>query len=119
MQRHAITFRVRPGTADRVKTLLSTYDPPEWVTPDGARLLGTSVFIKDDVVVRVMEIDGDLRSVMAHLATQPSVRQLERDLDQYLLEPRDLSTPQGAGAFFRKAMMEHVTTRVAAREATP
>ncbi|WP_158893918.1 HAD family acid phosphatase [Amycolatopsis anabasis] len=36
MQRYAITFRVRPGTADKVKELLRDYDPPEWVTPEGA-----------------------------------------------------------------------------------
>lgn len=113
MQRYAIMFRIKPGTQDQVKELLATYQPPEWVTPDGARLLGTSIFIKDDLVVRVMEVDGPLPSIMAHLARQPSIRQLEADLDPYLAEPRDLSTPEGARAFFGKAMMEHVTTRVA------
>lgn len=117
MQRYAITFRVRPGTEDQVKDLLANYDPPAWETPDGTRLLGTSIFIKDGVVVRMMEIDGNLPSVMAHLAAQPSIRELERRLDEFLLEPRDLSTPQGAQAFFRGAMMEHVTTRVASFEA--
>ncbi|MFC7621304.1 SchA/CurD-like domain-containing protein [Microlunatus sp. GCM10028923] len=118
MQRYAIMFRVRPGTEDQVKELLAGYEPPEWVTPDGARLLGTSIFIKDGLVVRMMEVDGPLPSIMAHLARQPSIQQLERDLDPFLAEPRDLSTPEGARAFFGRAMMEHVTTRVATLEAS-
>lgn len=118
MQRHAIMFRVRPGTEDQVKELLANYEPPEWVTPDGARLLGTSIFVKDGLVVRMMEVDGPLPSIMAHLARQPSIQQLERDLDPFLAEPRDLSTPEGARAFFGRAMMEHVTTRVATLEAS-
>lgn len=116
MERYAITFRIKPGTVDQVKNLLASYAPPDGVTPDGTRLLSTSVFVKDDVVVRMMEIDGNLASVMAHLAEQPSVQSLEHQLDQYLAEPRDVSTPEGAQSFFRRAMMEHVTTRVATFE---
>lgn len=113
MQRYAITFRIKPGTQEQVKDLLSSYAPPEWATADGARLLWTSIFIKDDVVVRMMEIDGELPSVMAHLARQPSIQQLERELEQYLAEPRDMTTPEGARAFFGRSMMQHVTTRIA------
>lgn len=113
MERYAITFRVKPGTDNEVRDLLAHYDPPAWEAPDGTRLLGTSIFMKDGVVVRMMEIDGNLPAAMAHLARQPSIQELERKLDAYLVEPRDLSTPQGARTFFRNAMMEHVTTRVA------
>lgn len=119
MQRYAITFRIKPDTVDQVKDLLASYLPPAWVTPDGTRLISTSVFVKDDIVVRMMEIDGNLASVMAHLARQPSVQELERQLDQYLAEPRDMSTPEGARSFFRRAMMTHVTTRVADFEQAP
>jgi len=113
MQRYAITFRIKPGTEDAVRDLLANYDPPAWEAPDGTRLLGTSIFMKDGVVVRMMEIDGSLPAAMAHLARQPSIQKLERELDAYLVEPRDLSTPQGAQSFFRNAMMQHVTTRMA------
>jgi len=119
MQRYAITFQIKPDTVEQVKNLLASYVPPTWVTPDGTRLLSTSVFVKDDRVVRMMEIDGSLASVLAHLARQPSVQQLERQLDQYLAEPRDISTPEGAQSFFRRAMMAHVTTRVATFEQAP
>jgi len=118
MQRYAIIFGVRPGTEQRVRELLTGYPPPTWETPDGTRLLGTSIFMKDSVVVRMMEIDGSLPSVMAHLAAQPSIQELERQLDQFLAEPRDMSSPEGARAFFGRAMMDHVTTRVATFEGT-
>jgi hypothetical protein len=116
MQRYAICFQVKPGTEAVVKELLATYTPPEWVTPDGARLLGTSIFMKDGLVVRMMEIDGPLPRVMAHLARQPAIQELERKLDEFLVEPRDMSSPAGARAFFQQALMEHVTTRVAVFE---
>ncbi|MFI5806457.1 SchA/CurD-like domain-containing protein [Streptomyces sp. NPDC051561] len=113
MERFAISFHVKPGTEEVVRDLLATYTPPEWETPDGARLLGTSIFMKDGLVVRFMEIDGGLPRVMAHLARQPAIQELERKLDEFLLEPRDMNSPAGARAFFQRAMMEHVTTRVA------
>lgn len=113
MQRYAITFRVKPESIEKVRELLSSYRPPEWVTPDGTRLLGTSIFMKDDVVVRVIEIEGNLPSVMVHLARQPSIQALERELDQHLAEPRDMRSSKGARAFFQKAMMQHVATRTA------
>jgi hypothetical protein len=113
MQRYAITFQIKPGSEAAVKELLSAYDPPEWVTPDGTRLLSTSIFMKGTTVIRVIEIDGALPSVMAHLAKQPSIQQLERELDQHLAVPRDMSSPEGARAFFLSALMDHVTTRVA------
>ena len=116
MERYAISFQVKPGTEAVVKDLLANYSPPEWTTPDGARLLGTSIFMKDGLVVRMMEIDGSLPRVMAHLARQPAIQELERKLDEFLVEPRDMSSPAGARAFFQKAMMEHVTTRVAVFE---
>lgn len=113
MQRYALTFRVKPGSQERVRQLLADYEPPQWRSDDGALLLGTSIFMKDDLVVRFVEVEGNIGRVMAHLSKQPSIQKLERDLDEHLLEPRDMSTPQSARAFFERAMMEHVTTRTA------
>jgi hypothetical protein len=113
MQRYAITFEIRPGAEAAVRELLSSYDPPEWVTADGTRLLSTSIFMKGTTVVRFIEIDGELPSVMAHLARQPSIQRLERELDRHLVVPRDMSSPETARSFFLSALMEHVTTRVA------
>ncbi|MBB1253386.1 SchA/CurD-like domain-containing protein [Streptomyces alkaliterrae] len=118
MQRYAITFRVKPGSEEAVRRLLTDYPPPEPRAADGTRLLGTSVFMKGDVVVRMLEIEGELASAMAHLATQPAVRELERRLDPHLLEPRDMSSREGARSFFQRALMTHLTTRVAAASST-
>lgn len=116
MQRFAIMFRVRPGTEDKVRELLANYAPPNHVAEDGTRLLSTSVFMKDGVVVRVIEIDGDVAGLARHISSEQAIQTVERELDKYLVEEdrRDPTTPEGARAFFARAMMENVTTRFAA-----
>ncbi|WP_433429278.1 SchA/CurD-like domain-containing protein [Nonomuraea sp. CA-141351] len=115
MQRYAVMFRVKPGTEDKVKDLLANYSRPGWVAPDGTRLMSTSVFMKDGLVVRMIEIEGNLPGLMRHLSQEPSIQRVEAELDKYLVEEdrRDASTPEGAREFFLRAMMETVTTRVA------
>ncbi len=115
MQRFALTFRVKPGSEETVKKLLASYPRPNWVAADGTRLVSTSVFMKDGVVVRMIEIDGQLPGLIAHLSSDPSIQAVETELDKYLVEEdrRDASNVHGAREFFRRAMMEHVTTRIA------
>jgi hypothetical protein len=112
-QRFAVMFRIKPGSQEKVAELLAGYRPPEWTAPDGTRLLSTSVFMKDDLVVRLIELDGNLPGLMAHLAAQPTIRRVERDLAEHLVQQRDMSSPESARDFFLTAMMTHVTTRVA------
>lgn len=113
MQRYALMYRIKPGSQAAVRKLLSEYEAPQQITDGAARLLGTSVFMKDDVVVRMIEIEGDLETVARHLSRQPSIQRLERELDRYVAEKRDMSTPEGAREFFRKALMETLITRAA------
>src|SRR6266568_134736 len=82
------------------------------VTPDGTRLLSTSVFMKDGLVIRMIEIEGNLPELIKHIASEPSIQNVERELDKYLVEEdkRDASTPEGARDFFRRALMGHVKT---------
>ncbi|QXJ21519.1 WhiE I [Actinomadura graeca] len=119
MERHAIMFRIRPGTQDKVKELLAGYAPPEWTAPDGTRLVSTSVFVKDDLVVRMIEIDGNLPGLMAHLSSQPTIQRVEREIAQYLADERDTSTPEGTRDFFISSLMQHVTTRRSDPAETP
>lgn len=114
MQRYAVTFRVRPGTEDAVADLLASYDPPNPEIDAETRLLSTSVFMKDQQIVRMIEFEGDFRKVMARLSQDPSIQYVEKELDKYLVEEdrRDMSNPQGAKEFFARAMMRTVTTRV-------
>ncbi|MCH5670842.1 TcmI family type II polyketide cyclase [Streptomyces gilvus] len=114
MQRYAVTFRVRPGTEEDVADLLASYDPPNPEIDAETRLLSTSVFMKDQQIVRMIEFEGDFRKVMAHLSQDPSIQYVERELDKYLVDEdrRDMSNPQGAKEFFTRALMRTVTTRV-------
>jgi hypothetical protein len=115
MQRFALMFRIKAGTEDKVRDLLANYSRPTGVAADGTRLVSTSVFMKDDIIVRMIEIDGELSGLTAHLAQEPAIQAVEAELDNYLVEEdrRDASTPDGARVFFRNALMEHITTRVA------
>jgi hypothetical protein len=115
MQRIAVMFRVKQGSEETVKKLLASYPRPNWVAEDGTRLISTSVFMKDGLVVRMIEIDGQLPGLVHHLSSDPSIQGVEKELDKYLVDEdrRDASTPDGAREFFRRAIMEHITTRIA------
>lgn len=108
MERYALTFPVRPGTEPEVQQILSGYPRPQTEIGDGARLLGTAVFLWGPRVVRMMDVEGPLPLVMRHLAMQPAIRATEEALNPLLAEPRDLSDPGAAAAFFQRAMMRRV-----------
>jgi hypothetical protein len=112
----AVMWNVRPGTEEAVQDLFRNYGTPDHVVrgEDGSeqgRLVSTQVFMKDNTVVRVMEFEGDRRAIFRHLQQQPVVRELESKLDDYLETPRDMSTPEGAQAFFRSTGMQCLLTR--------
>ncbi len=115
-QHWALYWTVKPGTEDKVRELFQNYGRPDPVVKDAdgnekGRLLGTQVFMKGNVAIRVMEIDGALPEVAAHLGRQPAIQELETKLDEYLEEPRDMSDPEGARKFFMRTMMETVLAR--------
>jgi len=112
VERYALTFAVRPGTEPEVQQILSGYPRPQTDIGDGARLLGTTVFLWGARVIRVMDVEGPLPLVMRHLATQPAIRATEESLNPLLAEPRDLSDPGAAAAFFQRAMMRQIVHRV-------
>jgi hypothetical protein len=114
MQRFAIMFRVRPGTEETVQELLRTYESPRKVIDDENRLVSTSVFMKDGLIVRMIEIEGSLPRLMAHMSQDPNIQYVERELDKYLVDEdrRDTSTVTGAREFFSRALMTTVTTRI-------
>lgn len=108
-QRYAITFRVKPGTEKRTASILSSYGRPVPEVDAHTRLLATTVLMKDNVVVRVIEIDGSMPAVMQHLGRQPGIQAAELAINPFLEETRDLSTPDGARNFFMRAFMDPVT----------
>jgi len=111
----AISYRVKPGFDAEIRDVFARFqrvDTPELRDAGGAaagRLLGTAVFLKDDVVVRVIHYEGDFRAIGAHMAAQHGVHTVEDELAPYLAEPRDTSTPEAFGAYFRNAVMECVS----------
>jgi len=114
-----LTFAVRPGTEQEARRILSEYPRPETEIDQETRLLGTSVFFWRNQVIRVMDVEGALPTVMRHLAAQPAIRQTEQALNPLLVEPRDLDDPAGARAFFARAMMKRVVHRVTAADLLP
>ncbi|MDF4249986.1 SchA/CurD-like domain-containing protein [Streptomyces sp. WMMB303] len=110
----AITYRVKPGYEDEIAEIFAHFkrvDTPDLAGDDGqaaGRLLGTGVFIKDDVMVRVIHYEGDFAAVGAHMARQKGVHVLEEKLQPYLAEPRDTASPEAFAAYFRDATMRSV-----------
>ncbi len=102
MERHALLFRIKPGTEAAVAEILGAYQRPPTEIDAETRLLATTVLMHDNVVVRTMEIEGSLPRVAAHLARRPEIQAAERALDPYLVEPRDLNDPR---AFFQRSEM--------------
>jgi SchA/CurD like domain len=109
MERHALLFRVKPGSEQAVAAILAGYERPATTIDEHTRLLGTTVFMHGTVVVRVMEIEGELRRVVAHLSRDPAIQATEAALNPHLVEARDLSDPMAARAFFQRAMMKRLT----------
>lgn len=111
----AITYRVKLGYEDEIAEIFAGFqrvDTPVMRDEEGGqagRLLGTAVFIKDDVMVRVIHYEGDFRAVAAHMAGQRGVHLIEERLAPYLAEQRDTSTPGAFGAYFRDAVMRCVS----------
>jgi len=112
VERHALTFAVRPGTEPEVQQILSGYPRPRTEIGDGSRLLGTTVFLWGARVIRMMDVEGPLPLVMRHLAAQPAIRATEEALNPLLAEPRDLSDPGAAAAFFQRAMMRKIVHEI-------
>jgi hypothetical protein len=108
-ERFAITFAVKPGAEGQAAEILSAYDPPQARIDEDTWLMSTTVFMKGPVIVRVMDVHGSLPKVMAHLSRQPAIRATEDALDPILQIPRDMSTTEGARAFFMQAMMQRIT----------
>jgi hypothetical protein len=112
----ALMWDIKPGSEQRVADLFAEYGRPDFdVTDDEGKpvgkLLSTQVFLKDHTIVRVIEVEGNFADVAKHMARQPAIRELERQLDEHLAQPRDMSTPEGARAFFQSSMMRPLIAR--------
>lgn len=112
----AMMWTVRPGTEDEVIKLFENYGRPEHTITDAegnvkGKLLATTIYMKDNVVVRAIEFEGSIIDVAPHMGRQPAIRELEDKLDGYIEKPRDMSTPEGARKFFMESAMRTVVSR--------
>jgi hypothetical protein len=118
---HALHYPLKPGSEPAVAELFRSSGRPSFDVTDErgqvvGRLLGTMVFVGRGTAVRILEVEGPLPLVAAHMSRQEEVRRFERELEQHLAEPRDMTTPDGAREFFRRAGMECVLDRRHDRE---
>lgn len=111
----AITYRVKPGFEDEIADIFAKFqrvNRPEYQGDNGeqaGRLLGTAVFIKDDVVVRVIHYEGEFAAIGRHMGAQKGVHLIEEALAPYLAEQRDTSTSEGWGSYFKDATMRCIS----------
>lgn len=114
----ALMWGIKPGSQDAVREAFKKYGRPDHTIRDAdgnsvGTLISTQVFMKDNWVIRVVETtDGvPLPLLGQHMGRQPAIRELEAVLDEYVAEPRDMSTDVGAREFFMKSTMELLVTR--------
>ncbi len=106
--RHALTFTVKPGSEQAVARILAGYATPAAKVDAATRLHRTSLLMRGNRVVRVIEVFGDLGAALRHISAQPAVRAVEEALNPYLEEDRDLDDPDSAGRFFMRAALPAV-----------
>jgi hypothetical protein len=111
----AITYRVKPGFEDEIAEIFGGFqrvNTPNFAGDNGAqagRLLGTAVFIKDDVVVRVIHYEGDFAVIGKHMAQQKGVHLIEEALKPYLVERESATTESDFRSHFKNATMRCIS----------
>lgn len=113
---HALFYPLKPGSEDKVKEIFRTSGRPDFEVKDQdgtvvGRLLATMAFVGTEMAVRVIQVEGPLPLVAGHIGRQPAVRDFERQLEEHLSQPRNMTTEEGARAFFRQAALECVLQR--------
>ncbi|HEV2372375.1 MAG TPA: SchA/CurD-like domain-containing protein [Streptosporangiaceae bacterium] len=107
----AITYNIKPGFEDEIAEVFARFQRvTSPVLKDEAgrevgKLKGTGVFIRDGVLVRFIDYDGEIEDVGRHMSEHPGVHSIEEALKPYLSEPRDTATPERFRAYFAKSLM--------------
>jgi hypothetical protein len=117
MERYALFFTVRPGTEEQAAEILRNYGRPSVQAGVNTQMFSTSVFMKGNMIVRIVDIDGDLKDLIGHLPTQNAIRKAEEALEPLLEQPRNLNDPADAQRFFQNSLMQRITHREAGKPA--
>lgn len=112
----AIRYQIKPGSEDELAEVFAGFqrvDTPDLSGEDGeqvGRLLGTAVFVKDDVMVRIIHYEGDFAAIAKHMARQGGVNRTEEKLAPYLTHRRPAASPEEFRANFQNALMRCVSS---------
>lgn len=112
----AITYDIKPGFQDEVSRIFGDFKragDPVIRDEDGnpvATMQGTAVFMRDDLMVRVIQYEGDLQAVARRMGAAPGVQEVERKLKPYLASPRDTGTVEGFVRTFNDSLLDCVTS---------
>lgn len=110
MPRYALLYPVKPEKADIAeKIFVGSGDPP--LREGGVRLHSTSVFSKDGLFVRVIDLDGDLSDAVEMLSRATAVHDVGRQMAQVFEGDYDFSALDGLRSFFADNLMTTVTDR--------
>jgi hypothetical protein len=116
----AISYDIKPGFDDEVAEIFSPANFKRASSPvirNGARkivghIIGTALFLRGDVMARIIQYDGELDDVARHMAAQTGVHEAERAIAPYLRAPRDTGTEAGFMVYFRRSTMTCLARRV-------
>jgi hypothetical protein len=115
----AISYGIKPGHESEIAEIFSPrnfrrVDSPEIRDENGVpvgKLLATGVFIQDTAMIRVIEYEGDIRQIGAHMARQEGVQEAERKIAPFLLAQRDTRDAAGFTQHMRNAAMRCLMQR--------
>jgi hypothetical protein len=113
---HAVLYPIKKGRESQVAELFRQARITDTVIRDreGAevgRLLGTMVFAGAGRMLRVIEFEGTVPQLIAHLRSQAGTGDFQRSLNEFLDLPGRPSGPAHAAGFFRDAVLECVLDR--------
>src|SRR2546423_7944170 len=115
----AIMYKVQPGHEEEIAEIYSPANckrvgaaqVQDQQGEQSGRILGTGLCIQDDTMVRVIQHEGSLADLAAHMGSQRGVHEAERHLAPYLAVQRDTETSEGFQNHFRNSVMQCVQQR--------
>jgi SchA/CurD like domain len=119
----AITYDILPGHEDELAELFTAFRRVGTSTVPGAdgapagTILATALFIRDGLMVRVVEYTGDIEAVARFMAAQPGIQEVERKLKPFLASPRHTDTVEGFVATFLGSRLRCISQMSVPREA--
>lgn len=110
MARYALLYPFKSGTGSAADQAFQMGgDPPPQA--GGTKLRSTTVFRKDDTVIRVFDIDGSLDEAIEHLVRASALMNVGERLGPMLDTDIDMTTEEGLRRWFSEQMMTVITHR--------